>query len=80
MSRAATISADFAAQFKQRIEGQREKDARIPIAAQADFAYLVKAAKELSGKEAIGEEMCKKRRDILRGLIRAVPRYVQIAA
>lgn len=80
VSRAATISADFAAQFKRRIEGKREKEARIPLDAQADFAFLMKLAKSLSEKDTESEEARGMRREVLKGLVRAVPRYTQSAA
>ena len=80
VSRAATISTDFAAQFKRRIEGKREKDARLTLDAQADFAFLVKLARAACEKENTNEASRAMRREILRGLAKAVPMYTQTAA
>ena len=54
VERAEVISKDFASKFKEKIEGRRKQSAssRLPIDAQADFAYLYKLARgicELDG-------------------------------
>ena len=45
VERADAVSKDFARHFKEKLEGKKVKAAgRMPLAAQADFAYLFKLA------------------------------------
>lgn len=44
VKRADEISKDFAKQFRARLEEKRSASSRVPLVAQADFAFLVKAA------------------------------------
>ena len=69
VKRAEVISADFARQFKERIEGKRTSS--LPLAAQADFAYLLRVA---TGAGNLPEGKVK-RKEVLRCLKQAVPRY-----
>lgn len=74
VKRAEVISADFARQFKERIEGKRTST--LPLVAQADFAYLYRVA---AGSGQLPDSLIK-RREILRCLKEVIPRYVQTAA
>ncbi|KAI0266519.1 muts domain V-domain-containing protein [Gloeopeniophorella convolvens] len=72
VERAEVISKDFAHKFKEKIEGKRKKSAsaRLPIDAQADFAYLYKLA---TGQcELDGDPM--RRQETLRSLKVAIGR------
>ena len=45
VERAEVVSRDFAKHFKEKIEGKKNKaSGRLPLVAQADFAYLYKLA------------------------------------
>lgn len=45
VERAKVVSKDFAKHFQEKVEGKKNKAAgRLPIVAQADFAYLYKLA------------------------------------
>ncbi|KAL5499193.1 MSH6 [Sanghuangporus vaninii] len=69
VKRAEIISADFARQFKERIEGKRTSS--LPLVAQADFAYLYRVA---TGTDQLPESGTK-RKEVLRCLKQAIPRY-----
>ena len=74
IERAEIISKDFASKFKEKIEGRRKQSAssRLPIDAQADFAYLYKLA---GGKcELDGDGV--RRREVLRVLKSSIERRV----
>ncbi|KAI5122644.1 hypothetical protein M0805_008727 [Coniferiporia weirii] len=74
VKRAEVISADFARQFKERIEGKRTSI--LPLVAQADFVYLMRLATGETGPL----ENKAKQREILKHLRGAVPRYIQTSA
>jgi DNA mismatch repair protein MSH6 len=46
VERAKTISEDFAAKFKKKIEGKARS--AVPLPVQADFAFLVKLVQGMS--------------------------------
>ena len=76
VKRAEVVSEDFARQFKARVEDKRKTNASgsalVPIEAQADFAFLVRLA---MGQEKLPENRVV-RREMLRCLRAAVPKYV----
>jgi DNA mismatch repair protein MSH6 len=67
VDRADVVSKDFAKQFKEKIEGKRKQD-RLPLALQADFAYLMGL---VNGKEKLPDDEAKAR-EVLTGLREAV--------
>lgn len=75
VKRAEIISKDFAQQFKARLEGKQKKaaTARLPLVAQADFAYLHGLA---TGKHQMPENVIR-RNEVLMRLKETVRRYVQ---
>ncbi|KZT71945.1 DNA mismatch repair protein Msh6 [Daedalea quercina L-15889] len=77
VERADVVSRDFARQFKEKIEGKRSKaSGRLPLVAQADFAYLYKLA---TGKADLPENPVRQR-EVLRILKGAVKGYLKAAA
>ncbi|EPS94078.1 hypothetical protein FOMPIDRAFT_1170017 [Fomitopsis schrenkii] len=77
VERADVVSKDFALQFKEKIEGKRSKaSGRLPLVAQADFAYLYKLA---TGKVELPENPVRQR-EVLRILKGAVKGYLKAAA
>ncbi|EMD35324.1 hypothetical protein CERSUDRAFT_124668 [Gelatoporia subvermispora B] len=69
VERAEVVSKDFAQQFKEKTEGKKAKvSGRLPVVAQADFAYLYGLA---TGKYEMPEDPVR-RREILRVLKGAV--------
>lgn len=75
VKRAEIISNDFARQFKEKLEGKQKLSAtaRLPLVAQADFAFLYELA---TGKIAIPDDPYK-RRELLKGLKETVRKYVK---
>ncbi|GBE83778.1 DNA mismatch repair protein [Sparassis crispa] len=74
VKRADVVSKDFAMQFKEKIEGKKNQAAgRLPLVAQADFAYLYKLA---TGKCEMSEDKVRQR-EVLKGLKAAVIRCLQ---
>ena len=70
VERADVVSKDFAQQFKEKIEGKRTKaSGRLPLVAQADFAYLYKVA---TGKVELPENPVRQREvlQILKGAVK----------
>jgi DNA mismatch repair protein MSH6 len=76
VKRAEVVSQDFARQFKEKLEGKQKKlsTARLPLVAQADFAYLYGLA---TGKQAMPADPYKQR-ELLRGLKETVRKYVKV--
>ncbi|KAI0295767.1 muts domain V-domain-containing protein [Russula brevipes] len=75
VERAELISKDFASKFKEKIEGKRKTSAfaRLPIDAQADFAYLYKLA---GGKCDLDADVVR-RREVLKGLKVSIGRRLE---
>jgi DNA mismatch repair protein MSH6 len=67
VDRADSVSKDFARQFKEKIEGKK-KQTRLPLVAQADFAYLYGIA---TGKYSLPDNKVRQK-EVLRGLKQAV--------
>lgn len=67
VDRADAVSKDFARQFKEKLEGKK-KQTRLPLVAQADFAYLYGLA---TGKHSLPEDPMRQR-EVLKGLKQAV--------
>ena len=74
VQRADVISKGFAKQFKERISTKKAQDAssRLPLDAQADFAYLVKLA---TGQIQPPEDPVR-RKEVLLGLKAAIRGYL----
>lgn len=69
VERAEVVSKDFAKHFKEKLEGKKNKvSGRLPLVAQADFAYLFKLA---TGVLELPEDKVR-RREILKTLKGAV--------
>ncbi|TFK22134.1 DNA mismatch repair protein msh6 [Coprinopsis marcescibilis] len=71
VKRADVISAEFAKQFKDRLQLKKKESAssKVPLVAQADFAFLVKLAKgeaELTGGKEEKMEWVKRLREVVR--------------
>ncbi|KAI0066930.1 DNA mismatch repair protein Msh6 [Artomyces pyxidatus] len=75
VQRAEVVSKDFADQFKLKMEGKRKKSAsvRLPIDAQADFAYLYGLA---TGKYELDPNPVRQR-EVLKGMRAAVARMMR---
>lgn len=77
VDRADVVSKDFAKQFKEKIEGKKNKaTGRLPLVAQADFTYLYGLA---SGKLELPEDSVR-RREVLALLKKAVKSYLPVSA
>lgn len=77
VERADVVSKDFAKHFQEKIEGKKNKaSGRLPVVAQADFAYLFKLA---TGVLELPEDKVR-RREVLRVLKGAVRGCLQEAA
>lgn len=74
VQRADVISKEFAKQFKDRMATKAALDvtSKLPVVAQADFAYLVKLA---SGDIEAPKDAVR-RREVLKGLKAAVKGYL----
>ena len=73
VERADVISKDFARNFKDKIEGKKNKvTGRLPLTAQADFAYLYGLA---TGKIELPEDQVRQR-EVLQGIKRAALNYL----
>ncbi|KIM91619.1 hypothetical protein PILCRDRAFT_810908 [Piloderma croceum F 1598] len=75
VKRAEVVSADFARQFKEKLEGKQKKSAtaRLPLVAQADFAYLYGLA---TGNYMIPADPYKQR-ELLKRLKETVRKYIK---
>ncbi|KAI0764567.1 DNA mismatch repair protein Msh6 [Trametes elegans] len=74
VERAEVVSRDFAKHFKEKIEGKKNKaTGRLPLAAQADFAYLYKLA---TGTISMPEDKVR-RREVLKVIKGAVKGCLQ---
>ncbi|KAI0350882.1 DNA mismatch repair protein Msh6 [Trametes cingulata] len=74
VERAEVVSKDFAKHFKEKIEGKKNKaSGRLPLVAQADFAYLYKLA---TGAIEMPEDKVR-RREVLKVLKGAVKGCLQ---
>ncbi|KAF9051391.1 muts domain V-domain-containing protein [Panaeolus papilionaceus] len=75
VERADTISQDFAKQFKEKLQIKQEQhaSAKMPLVAQADFAYLYKLT---TGKLELPEDPIR-RREVLGRMKAIVARYVK---
>ncbi|KAG5646336.1 hypothetical protein DXG03_003659 [Asterophora parasitica] len=74
VERADLVSKNFAKQFKERMQIKKKNDGmRLPIVAQADFAYLFKIA---SGQLPLPEDKVR-RREVLTGLTQIIKRYAK---
>ncbi|KAH9848373.1 DNA mismatch repair protein Msh6 [Lenzites betulinus] len=77
VERAEVVSKDFAKHFQEKIEGKKNKAAgRLPLVAQADFAYLYKLA---TGVIDLPEDKVR-RREVLKVLKGAVKGCLQAKA
>ncbi|TFK38050.1 DNA mismatch repair protein msh6 [Crucibulum laeve] len=76
VERADVISKKFAQQFKERIKNKQKSDAssKLPIYAQADFAYLVKLA---AGQFSLPEDPIRQK-EVLMRLKATARRYVEM--
>ena len=77
VERAEVVSRDFAKQFKEKMEDREKKSAssKLPLVAQADFAYLYGVA---TGKIKLPENPVRQR-EVLMRLKETVRRYVRAA-
>jgi DNA mismatch repair protein MSH6 len=77
VQRAEAVSEDFAKQLKEKIEGSKKGGAtsRLPLAIQADFAYLFSLA---AGKAELPSDKVR-RREVLKVLKTAVKGYLSHA-
>ncbi|KAF8155583.1 muts domain V-domain-containing protein [Crassisporium funariophilum] len=75
VKRADVISKDFAKQFKEKLQIKQEQhaSAKMPLVAQADFAYLFKLGR---GELQMPEDPMR-RREVLAGLKEIVRRYIR---
>jgi DNA mismatch repair protein MSH6 len=75
VKRAEVVSADFARQFKEKLEGKQKKSAtaRLPLVAQADFAYIYALA---TGTAALPTDPYKQR-ELLKDLKETVRKYLK---
>lgn len=75
VQRAEVVSTDFARQFKEKLAGKQIKSAtsRLPLVAQADFAFLYGLA---AGKLSIAEDPYKQR-ELLKRLKETVQKYTK---
>ncbi|KAG6882914.1 hypothetical protein C0992_010289, partial [Termitomyces sp. T32_za158] len=74
VERADVVSKNFARQFKERMQVKQTKNmGRLPIEAQADFAFLYKAGLGL----LVPPDNPVRRRQVLSGLRQTVQRYVK---
>ncbi|KAG6836841.1 hypothetical protein H0H93_002521 [Arthromyces matolae] len=74
VERADVVSKHFAQQFKERMQAKKMKNSgRLPIEAQADFAYLYKIA---TGLSALPDDLVL-RREVLLGLKATVQQYAK---
>lgn len=77
MERAEGVSEDFARQFKEKMEGNKNKSAsKLPLTMQADFAYLFNLA---AGKISLPEDKVR-RKELLKGLKATVRGYLNHAS
>lgn len=74
VQRAEVVSKDFARHFKEKLEGKQKQSAasRLPLVAQADFAFLYRLA---SGQEVVPDDPYKQA-ELLKGLKATVRKYV----
>lgn len=74
VERADVISKDFAKQFREKLQIKQQKSvsAKMPLFAQADFAYLYKLA---TGKIPLPEDPTRQK-EVLTRLKSIVPRYI----
>ncbi|KAM5536095.1 hypothetical protein V8D89_010194 [Ganoderma adspersum] len=77
VERAEVVSKDFAKHFKEKLEGKKNKvSGRLPLVAQADFAYLFKLATgvlELPEDKVRRREVLKTLKGAVRGALRETP-------
>lgn len=76
VDRAKIVSEDFAKQFREKLEGRQMQAAtsRLPLVAQADFAYLYGLA---TGKLSLPQDVVWQR-EVLMKLKETVRRYVRV--
>jgi DNA mismatch repair protein MSH6 len=74
VERAEVVSQDFAKKFKEKMASKREKmsSLRLPLVAQADFAYLCHLA---TGAVKLPEDPVR-RREVLMRMKQIVRRYI----
>lgn len=77
VERADVISKDFAEKFKEKLQLNQEKNpsAKIPLSAQADFAYLYKVATGQVEEESQNPDHVA---EVLRRMKGVVRRYLEI--
>lgn len=74
VERADVVSKNFAQQFKERMQVKKMKDGgRLPIVAQADFAYLFRVA---MGQQPLPDNLVR-RKETLVGLRRTARCYLE---
>jgi len=78
VERADVISKDFAEKFKEKLQLNQEKNVsmKMPLAAQADFAYLYKLATGQLGEQPLQDP--EHTAEVLRRMKKIVRRYVEI--
>ncbi|KAI0367675.1 DNA mismatch repair protein Msh6 [Pilatotrama ljubarskyi] len=80
VERAEVVSRDFAKHFKEKIEGKKNKaSGRLPLVAQADFAYLYKLA---TGAIGLPEDKVRRREvlKVLKGAVKGCLQECSLAA
>ena len=75
VKRAEIVSKDFARQFKEKVDGKRKKSAagRLPLVAQANFAFLYGLA---TGMKGIDQDSVRQR-EVLRRMKEEVLRCLE---
>lgn len=78
VQRADVISKDFAEKFKEKLKLNKEKKAssKVPLVAQADFAYLYKLATDQLGELELHD--AERTAEVLRRMKGIVRQYVEI--
>ena len=81
VNRAETVSQDFAKQFQTRVaEKRQEMVSKLPLMAQADFAYLFRLAAGVGSENVkdMGLEERSRNARVLQGLNTTVQKYLPV--
>ena len=78
MNRAEIISQDFAKQFQAKLAEKRSTASRLPLVAQADFAYLFKVATRSPGSQQEVQVEEVREMEVLRGLKDTIKCYIKV--
>jgi DNA mismatch repair protein MSH6 len=78
VERADVISQDFAQKFKEKLQLNQEKNVttKMPLVAQADFAYLYKLVTGQLGEQSVQDP--EHTAEVLRRMKKVARRYVEI--